>query len=104
MSFPTITNDCILAVMEKATQKDPYTYSAESIMNMIRDGQVPLAGAITATAEGFAERLTTDIGEDEAFAQTLTVAIVASCLMMYNAVLAQHEAEELAEMFGETPE
>ena len=104
MSFPTITSDCILAVMEKATQKDPYTYSAEAIMNLIRDGQVPLAGAITATAEGFAERLTKDIGEDEAFAQSLTVTIVAACLIMYNAVIAQYEADELAEMFGETPE
>ena len=40
MSFPKITNECIMAVLEKATQRDPYTYAAESLMNLIRDEQI----------------------------------------------------------------
>ena len=101
MSLPTITGDCIAAVMEKATQRDPYTYSSEVLMNMIKEDQVSLASAITAMAEGFAERLA---GEDEEAAHTLSVMIIASCLMVYETAKAQCEAQELAEMFGETPE
>jgi hypothetical protein len=108
MSFPKITNECIMAVLEKATQRDPYTYAAESLMNLIRDEQIALASAMTATAEGFAERLAEAIGGDdeqtEDFAQTLSVSIVATALMVYESMKAQHEAQELAEMFGENPE
>ena len=97
MSLPTITNGCILAVLSKATQKDPTTYGTDALLGMVKSDQVTLASAIVATAEGFGEM----IAEDEESSQLLVISIVAMGTMVYEIIKSQVEAKELEEMFAE---
>lgn len=99
MSFPTITNECVMAVLSKATQTDPTTYATGAIWKMMQNDQLALASAIVATAEGFGE-MAEDSDQVEN-CHAFVTSLVAMGSMVYEIAKSQVEAKELEEMFAE---
>lgn len=100
MSIPKITDACVSAVFEKAMQRDPMTYVAESCINMMRDEQAELMSAIIYISEGLGEAVAETHPEAEGL-NILTAAMMTSTAMLvYEAIKAQIEAKDLEEMFG----
>jgi hypothetical protein len=44
MTLPTVTHECLMAILEKATQKDPQKFAAETMVEMLRDQPVLMEG------------------------------------------------------------
>jgi hypothetical protein len=88
-----------MAVLSKATQKDPTTYATEAIWKMMQNDQLALASAIVATAEGFGE-MAENSGQVED-SHVLVTSLVAMGAMVYEITKSQVEAKELEEMFAD---
>ena len=44
MTLPTVTHECLMAILEKATQQEPQKFAAETMIEMIKDQPVLMEG------------------------------------------------------------
>ena len=96
MTFPKVTDTCILAVMDKAVQSSPDKFAAETMMGLL-DEQPEMMAAITALLQkmGGAD----EIGTPEM--ETVLMATFCVLGISLKAIGAQMEANELNEAWGE---
>ena len=96
MTFPKVTDTCILATMAKATQSSPDKFAADTMMGLL-DEQPEMMAAITALLHKMS-------GADEIGTPEMEAVLMATFCVLgisLKAIGAQMEANELNEAWGE---
>lgn len=101
MSLPEIKNECVNAVMEKATQVDPSLYAVMSIMK-INESQPNMAAAIATIANELGEAIgvLTKDSSPEAVGDVLKVVLSCMGCAVFEIVNATVEAQEMEEQWS----
>ena len=100
MTFPKISDECLLATLSKATQKPQKEFAAEFMMDML-DEQPATMQAIVAMLEPFLKPQPDIETVELAVAQEVILQASMSILgIVLKSIAAQKEADEMNEHWG----
>ena len=104
MTLPTVTQECLMAILEKATQKEPQKFAAETMVEMLRD-QPALMEAIGTVSSPFIEALSENEVEGHELDESLRAELMIMsqfCIIgiVLKAINAQVEANEMNEVWA----
>jgi hypothetical protein len=96
MTIAQVSAECFLATTDKAFRQKPCEFTAETLVSMVEEQPVLTEGLMRLTAD-----LSEVVEPADREAQVMTFTMVASVIcLMWKAIKAQDEANELEEMIG----
>tara|TARA_R110000824_G_scaffold20149_11_gene76528 strand:+ start:580 stop:873 length:294 start_codon:yes stop_codon:yes gene_type:complete len=97
MTIAQVSAECFLATADKAFQQNPCEFTAETLLSMLEEQPVLTEGLIGLTTD--LSGIVAEPVDEEIQARAFTMAASVICLM-WKAIKAQDEANELEEMMG----
>tara|TARA_Y100001951_G_C11216157_1_gene225896 strand:+ start:513 stop:806 length:294 start_codon:yes stop_codon:yes gene_type:complete len=88
--MPKVSNQCIMAIIEKAGQRPPSEFAGEFLEHLIKSDQKPALTALMAIQEKFSQ------GDEE-----VGLKIIASVGIFWKQIETMIEAAELENLFAE---
>ena len=104
MTLPKVTHECLTAILEKATQKDPQAFALETMVEMLAEQPILMEGISTVITP-----FITVLSENEVEGQELDESLRAEIIIMalfciigitLKAINAQIESNEMNEVWA----
>ncbi len=104
MTLPQVTHECLTAILEKATQKDPQAFALETMVEMLAEQPILMEGISTVITP-----FITVLSENEVEGQELDESLRAEIIIMaqfciigitLKAINAQMESKEMNEVWA----
>ena len=104
MTLPKVTHECLTAILEKATQKDPQAFALETMVEMLAEQPILMEGISTVITP-----FITVLSENEVEGQELDESLRAEIIIMaqfciigitLKAINAQMESKEMNEVWA----
>ncbi|GEM_PF-4870480 len=104
MTLPQVTHECLTAILEKATQKDPQAFALETMVEMLAEQPILMEGISTVITP-----FITVLSENEVEGQELDESLRAEIIIMaqfciigitLKAINAQIESNEMNEVWA----
>jgi len=104
MTLPQVTHECLTAILEKATQKDPQAFALETMVEMLAEQPILMEGISTVITP-----FITVLSENEVEGQELDESLRAEIIIMaqfciigitLKAINAQIESKEMNEVWA----
>ena len=101
MTIPRITEECVMATVDKAVQTHPEIFAATTMLEMKKD-QPALCAALTGLLKPFLDPTKAEVGDVPIEVCQEMLLMAAFCLVgvTFKSIKAQIEAEEMNEVWS----
>ena len=101
MTLPRITEECVMATVDKAVQAHPEIFAATTMLEMKKD-QPALCSALTGLLKPFLQPTSEEVGDIPIEVCQEMVLMAAFCLVgvTFKSIKAQIEAKEMDEVWS----